>query len=292
MKKLYLTLISIVFIALCVIGIYSSSSKTNAEEIESDTSITTITTEPTTTTTITTFATTTTEPTTTTTETTTTTTEETTITTITTTEDRVAKALAEYTPVLTTNDVKLLKKQNPDTAGWLYIKDGRINMCFMQSDDNDFYLHRNFNKEDYFPGSIFEDFRSNFDGKDETDVVLLYGHHMADESMFTPISWYIYPDYAQQHKYIEIATETTTHLYQVCGTMLVYGDEGASFDFWNFIDFDNKRSFERFVANYIQNRKVDLGTLPRKDNQILMLQTCYGTDYPGWRTVVVANRIY
>lgn len=289
MKKLYLTLISIVFIALCAIGIYSSSSRTNAEEIESDTS-TTITTEPTTTT-VTTSATTTTEPTTT----TVTTTEEiTTVTTVTTvtTEDKVAKALAEYTPVLTTDDVKLLKKQNPDTAGWVYIKNGKINTCFMQSYDNDFYLHRNFNKEEYFPGSIFEDFRSNIDGKDETDVVLLYGHHMADESMFTPISWYIYPDYAQQHKYIEIATDTTTHLYQVCGTMLVYGGEGADFDFWNFIDFDNKRSFERFVANYIQNRKVDLGTLPDKSNQILMLQTCYGTDYPGWRTVVVANRLY
>jgi len=75
-----------------------------------------------------------------------------------------------------------LKKQNPDVIGWLTVPSTQIDYPFVQSKDNDFYLHRDINKDYLEAGTLFLDFRNKPDFSDFHTII--YGHHMKNGSMF------------------------------------------------------------------------------------------------------------
>ena len=76
-----------------------------------------------------------------------------------------------------------LKASNPDIAGWVYMDAFPGNSYpVMQAEDNDFYLHRDFNKGYLYAGCIFMDFENAKDFSDPASIV--YGHNMKNGSMF------------------------------------------------------------------------------------------------------------
>ena len=85
---------------------------------------------------------------------------------------------------------KILKKfeklyeKNSDIAGWLTIDGTTIDYPVMYTpDDNDYYLHLDFDKNWSDPGTPFIDTNCRpFD--DRTDNVLIYGHNMKSGIMF------------------------------------------------------------------------------------------------------------
>ena len=52
-------------------------------------------------------------------------------------------------------DFDTLKKENPDTIGWIHIPDTKISYPIVQGTDNDFYLKHDFNGEASVAGSIY-----------------------------------------------------------------------------------------------------------------------------------------
>ena len=73
------------------------------------------------------------------------------------------------------------KINNEDVVGWIIMNQNKINYPILKSNDNDFYLTRDYNKKHNQSGSIFMDFRNN-DFKDKNTVI--YGHSMLDGTMF------------------------------------------------------------------------------------------------------------
>ena len=79
-------------------------------------------------------------------------------------------------------DFASLEAINPDIVGWIYIEALDISYPVVHGEDNDFYLHRTFEKKDNFAGSIFVEYRNSGDFSDPNTIV--YGHNMKNQSMF------------------------------------------------------------------------------------------------------------
>ena len=89
------------------------------------------------------------------------------------------------------NKVYNLKYDNPDTRGWITITNTNINYAFTQSEDNYFYLDHDFYGNEDHSGWVFMDFRNSFDDNgQQSDVLTLYGHNMANGSMFSTLKKY------------------------------------------------------------------------------------------------------
>lgn len=85
-------------------------------------------------------------------------------------------------------DFEALAEQNPDVIGWIYLENTCIHYPIMQSKDNDYYLHRLFDKSWSWPGTPFADYRLKGDFTDFQTIV--YGHNMKNGTMFAPITKY------------------------------------------------------------------------------------------------------
>ena len=82
-------------------------------------------------------------------------------------------------------DWDALSAINPDIVGWIYIPDTVVNYPIVQGDDNEYYLEHDFYGQEGWAarfGSIFLAAENEADFSDECN--LIYGHHMADGSMF------------------------------------------------------------------------------------------------------------
>ena len=93
---------------------------------------------------------------------------------------------AERAPIAVDFDV--LAEQNPDVIGWIYLKNTCIHYPIVQSKDNDYYLHRLFDKSWSWPGTPFADYRLKGDFTDFQTTV--YGHNMKNGTMFAPLTQY------------------------------------------------------------------------------------------------------
>lgn len=105
--------------------------------------------------------------------------------------------------------VQELNQSYDDSIGWIYIPDTNINYPIMQSEDNEYYLHRSYDGSYLYSGSIYLDWqcKSDFSG----DVNMLYGHNMQNGSMFADVVNFINEDYFDSHKYGWLTTEDSVY---------------------------------------------------------------------------------
>lgn len=91
-----------------------------------------------------------------------------------------------------TVDWDALRAVNPDTVGWVYVPNSRINYPIVQGQDNEHYLTYDFDGDQGWLaeyGSVFLDARNKGDWSDQLSFV--YGHHMNDGSMFADIAGFV-----------------------------------------------------------------------------------------------------
>lgn len=103
-----------------------------------------------------------------------------------------------------TVDFDALRQVNEDVAGWIYCEGTVINYPVVQGEDNDFYLHRAYDKTYSSPGSIFADANNRADFADANTI--LYGHHMKNGSMFAGLSDWADQAYYEEHPVMWLLT--------------------------------------------------------------------------------------
>ena len=99
----------------------------------------------------------------------------------------VVNMMAYETPIVEVKDLTVFNERkaiNSDYIGELKIE-GLLNEYVVQTVDNEYYLHKNFNKEEYSSGSVYMDYRNTMDDQN----LILYGHYVyKDESkIFGPL---------------------------------------------------------------------------------------------------------
>ena len=107
-----------------------------------------------------------------------------------------------------------LQQKNEDIVAWIYIPALDISYPVLQADDNEYYLHRDVNREYLYAGSIFMDAWNNPFFYNYNTII--YGHNMRDGSMFARLKDLSDPDTIKGCRYFWIFTPEADLLYEIC----------------------------------------------------------------------------
>lgn len=184
-----------------------------------------------------------------------------------------------------------LYKKNTDFIGWLTLEDTNIDYPVMQSmGDEEFYLHRDFDKESSNAGTLFADTESDFRRPD--DNIIIYGHNMKTGKMFHDLLSYEDESFYQNHKYIQFDTLNGNATYEVIAAFRaeVLPVESTGFKYYQFIRAGNAEQFQDYVKNCKERTPYTIETGAEYGDKLITLSTCAYHDKNG-RYVVVAKRI-
>ena len=111
-------------------------------------------------------------------------------------------------------DFASLKSVNDDVVGWIYVEAvPDINYPIVHGKDNETYLHRTYEKNYNFAGTIFVDYENKGDFSDCNTIV--YGHNMKNGSMFGSIHSFEDETFFDGHPYIYVYTENERLTYEI-----------------------------------------------------------------------------
>lgn len=180
--------------------------------------------------------------------------------------------------------------ENSDTIGWVSIKDTPIDypvMCTPK--DEQFYIHKGFDKEYSFGGCIFTN--ADADIVSPSENIIMYGHHMVSQTMFKPLDGYKDEDFYKKHKYITFDSLRQTGTYEVIAafsTNIVYYEEDG-FMYYSYTNM-GKSDFEEYVKKSKELTSYPISATAEYGDQLITLSTCAYHTYNG-RFVVVAKRV-
>ena len=146
-----------------------------------------------------------------------------------------------------------LKGINSDIIGWLYCPNTAINYPVMQTTDNDYYLHRSYDRQPNTAGALFADYNaaigitlSNF---------IVYGHNMKDGSMFATAYDYTTQEFYNQHPVMYLLTPSQNYRVELIAAHITestldnypgyFQGEG---DYQNYLNLITSSSFFRTNA--------------------------------------------
>ena len=180
-------------------------------------------------------------------------------------------------------DFDSLQEINPDVIGWLEMEAvDTINYPIVQGEDNDYYLHRTFQRTDNFAGSIFMDYmnKSNF-GQRNT---IVYGHNMKNGSMFGSLKDYRDQEVYQKSPYFWIYTPTRIYKYEIfaCAEVDKFGQDYQ-------ITFRDKEDFREFIYRAQDQALYDTGVDVDYTDTVVTLSTCTGNE--ATRFIVQGKRV-
>ena len=203
-------------------------------------------------------------------------------------ENRENKAGQESSVLV--NAVKELQKENADVKGWIKIDGTNINYPLLQTTDNDYYVSRNYKRENSKYGSIFMNYNSDL--KNEKSHVIIYGHDMKDGQMFAGLLNYTNKAFYEENPFITIATDEKEEKYKIIcvfKSRQFYEDDTGVFRYYRYFDFNTQNELKEYVNNckkeQLYDTKADI-----TDSQIITLTTCEYSQDNG-RLVVVAQKI-
>ncbi len=200
-----------------------------------------------------------------------------------------------------------LLAQNPDTIGFISIPGTDVDNPVVQTVDNDYYLSIDFNGQAHRAGTVFMDFRNTFSWEEDkhSENIVLYGHNMADNSMFGSLRRYRQDmDFYKEAPIVKLSSNYKEYTYVIFGLVITSGAANPpsddlyadpmtweGFPYWNMEELDDEKHFNYYVdtiesMNMIENQNVDV----EYGDDILTLSTCY-SDEDNSRFLVVARRL-
>lgn len=170
-------------------------------------------------------------------------------------------------PYLSPIDFASLKEINSDTIAWIYFENTDINYPVVQGEDDDFYLHHDFYREESSSGCIFMDTQATPDFL--SDNSFLYGHNMKNKSMFARLNQYAEESFYQENKTFLIYTPTETRRYEI------YSCYPAKLDWDSFTyQFETKEDYAAWLKKVKERSLYDTGVIPDSSQPTVTLMTC------------------
>jgi len=179
-----------------------------------------------------------------------------------------------------------LQAINEDIIGWVTIEGTKIDYPVLQADDNKYYLNRNYKREHSRAGSIFMDYRNDYEMMQDKNIIL-YGHRMKDDTMFNQLKRYVDKEFFDSHPIVLFDTlydRFDAEIFSVYRTT-------TDFDYIK-TDFESDEEFQEFL-DIIQEKSLHQSDVAvTKDDKILTLSTCdYMLDPDKGRLVVHAKLV-
>ena len=179
-----------------------------------------------------------------------------------------------------------LYERNPDMTGWLTVTGTPIDYPIVRGADNDYYLHKNFDKEYQFSGIPFADYQCS----DGTVNTIIYAHNMKDGTMFAALADYENRAFYETHKNIKYDTLYNKGEYEIIAAFTTKVGAKNEFKYYEYADIGNKEEFNEYVNTARSLSFYDVGSGAVWGDKLLTLSTCaYHTS--NERFVVVAKKI-
>lgn len=184
----------------------------------------------------------------------------------------------------TARDLKALKAQNSDFAGWLTIAGTNVDYPVVCSDNTDYYLTHTFNGTKSSLGTLFSLGKTDYGSSKN---IAIYGHHItgSGQKMFKPLLSYKDKSFWNEHRTITLDTLSGKRTYTIFAVINMENDE------WDpsTADFVSNDEFAAFVNRAKDQALYDTGVSVSASDRILTLITC-DRSYAGknGRLVVMA----
>lgn len=179
-------------------------------------------------------------------------------------------------------------EKNPDLVGWIKIEGTVINYPVLQTPESaNFYLTRDFYKKNSRHGAIYANETAGINTP--SDNITLYGHKMADGSMFAALHNYSDIEFYKKNPYISFDTLLEQHTYQILAVFKTSADLEEGFAYHTFVDGDEE-SFNEYVRQCKELSLYETYVNAAYGDKLLTLSTCDHSMDNG-RYVVVAKRI-
>lgn len=182
-----------------------------------------------------------------------------------------------------------IAKINSDVIGWIKIENTNIDYPVMQN--GDYYLHRNIYKNYSSYGTPY---LAEYCNIQYSDNLIIYGHHMNDNSMFAQLDDYKKNSFYNKHKFIKFYSyyngQTIEKNYEIAFVFktVVYSEKG--FKFYNYANFNDMQELNEFLDNCKKLQLYETGININYGDKLITLSTCEYTQKNG-RIVVVAKQI-
>ena len=183
-----------------------------------------------------------------------------------------------------------LWEMNEDIVGWLSIDGTQVNYPVVQSDDNDYYLHKDFSKADNKYGIPFADCRVDI-SKPSTNIPI-YSHNMKDGQMFGELINYQSLDYYKQHPVINFDSLYEEGKYKIVGMFIAstLPEHAPNFEYHNFIESETQQPLIASANEVLSRSLIVTGVDIQPGDHLITLSTCT-YDFEEARFAIVARRV-
>lgn len=187
------------------------------------------------------------------------------------------------------DEIKQMHEENSDLIGWLKIDDTKIDYPVMYTKGEDYYLYKNFKKENYKPGSLFVDKHNTVDPRDTN--LIIHGHNMDDGSMFHDLINYKKEGFYKNHKTFTFYTLEEKEEYEIVSVFLskVYNVDDVVFKYYKFYDAKTKSEYDNYIDNIKKLQLYETNVSASYNDKLITLSTCEYSQENG-RLVVVAKK--
>ena len=170
-------------------------------------------------------------------------------------------------------DFASLKSVNDDVVGWIYVEAvPDINYPIVHGKDNETYLHRTYEKNYNFAGTIFVDYENKGDFSDCNTIV--YGHNMKNGSMFAQLKKFTQDEETyKKSKYFWIYTPDLIYQYRIFSAAVV-NKVGLTYQVTFTEDEFNQFVNQAFANSVVDNTDVEV----TREDRVVTLSTCTGDD--------------
>ena len=182
-----------------------------------------------------------------------------------------------------------LYARNPDLFGWIALDGTELNYPVMRTpQDEEFYLRRDFNKNNARSGVPFVDVDCTPEGLN----YIVYGHNMLNGTMFSLLESYQHESFWKEHPFIRFDTIHEEAEYEVMAafyTRVFNQNETDVFRYYYYDDLSDPEDYKDYV-NWMNSMSViDTGVEAEYGDELLTLITCsYG--FENQRFVVLAKK--
>ena len=152
-----------------------------------------------------------------------------------------------------------IKNINEDIIGWIIVDNTNINYPIVQTNNNEYYLNHNLDKEYSSAGWIFMDSNNKLDDQN----LIIYGHHRRDGSMFGSVDRLINKNKLGK---IKLIIDNKTYNYNIFS--IYKSEKDYNYRTRNYNNFNKK--IQEFKKRSITDYNVNI----TNKKQIITLSTC------------------
>lgn len=191
------------------------------------------------------------------------------------------------------NGFEDLLKQNSDIKGWIKISNTKINNPVYQTKNNDYYVNHNMNKQVSRYGAIFLDKDAKITEAGTSQNLVVYGHHMADGSMFGTLKKFRNLNFYKDNPIIEFNSLYEKAQYKVFAVIITNADpkdDNGNIFSYRYNRFSSNTAFLDYVEELKKRSIIDANVDINPNDKLLTLSTCI-YDFDNARLVVVARKV-